>query len=136
MACADTTVLLDLAGRGGSALKARATSRLVDLARQEQRLATTRFSLAELYVGISKSRRPEREERKLERVLRFLKIFEFDDRAARRFGEITAHLHGIGRPVGDMDVLIAATTLANGDYLITRDARHFADIPALRVEEY
>jgi len=136
MACADTTVLLDLAGRGGRALKARATSRLVESARQGQRLTTTRLNLAEVYVGLSKSGSPRREGRKLARVLRFFEVFEFDDRAARRFGEITAYLHRIGRPVGDMDALIAATVLANGDCLITRDARHFRDIPGLVVEDY
>lgn len=35
-----------------------------------------------------------------------------------------------------MDALIAATTLAAGEYLLTRNASHFADIPGLEVEEY
>jgi predicted nucleic acid-binding protein len=35
-----------------------------------------------------------------------------------------------------MDVLIAAVAMANGQELITRNPRHFADIPGLVVATY
>jgi len=35
-----------------------------------------------------------------------------------------------------MDVLIAATAMAAGHNLVTRNPSHFADIPHLRVEAY
>ena len=38
------------------------------------------------------------------------------------------------RPAGDMDVLVAATAVAFGHKLITRNPAHFSDIPHLRVE--
>jgi predicted nucleic acid-binding protein len=61
---------------------------------------------------------------------------EFDDKAAWLFGQITAYLIDLGRPAGDMDVLIAATAIAAGHSVISRDVRHFANIPELTVESY
>jgi predicted nucleic acid-binding protein len=42
----------------------------------------------------------------------------------------------LGRPAGDMDVLIAATALTAGQVLVSDNASHFADIPELLVETY
>lgn len=56
--------------------------------------------------------------------------------AARVFGFITGFLQQIGKPAGDMDVLIAATALVYGHPLVTRNRRHFRHIPHLVVEEY
>jgi predicted nucleic acid-binding protein len=42
----------------------------------------------------------------------------------------------IGRPAGDMDTLIAAIALAHGQRLVTRNPKHFADVPGLIVESY
>ena len=53
-----------------------------------------------------------------------------------RFATIAAHLTRIGRPAGDMDTLIAAVALANDQTLITRNPRHFADIPGFPTESY
>ncbi len=136
MACVDTSGILDLAGRGGKRLKRLIQNKLLDLARRGERVTTTRLTIAELYVGIHKARDPHAEEVRIAEVLQDFQVLEFTSQAARRFGRAVAHLHRIGRPVGDMDVLIAATTLAAGEYLITRDASHFADIPGLEVEEY
>jgi tRNA(fMet)-specific endonuclease VapC len=132
----DTTFLLDLTGRGGVALKTRAGKRLRQVYEAGETPRTTRFSAAELYVGPNKARDLQAEKRRIRLLLQVFQVLEFDDRAAWLFGEITAHLHRIGRPVGDMDVLIAATTLAAGEYLITRNITHFANIPGLVVETY
>jgi predicted nucleic acid-binding protein len=57
--------------------------------------------------------------------------------AAKSFGRTVAHLRHIGRPTGDLDMLIAATSLAGGHaLLITRNPSHFASIPGLTVERY
>jgi tRNA(fMet)-specific endonuclease VapC len=56
--------------------------------------------------------------------------------AARLFGQITAYLQTIGKPAGDMDVLIAATAMVSNHILITRNSKHFMNIPELMVEEY
>ena len=135
MACLDTTILIDLAckisGRRGPAIR-----KIEGLAERGEELAITRFNIAELYVGIARSRHPYEEEKAIRACLSELVILEFNDAAARLFGSITGYLQQIGKPAGDMDVLIAATAMAHGHPLITRNPRHFQHIPHLNVEKY
>jgi predicted nucleic acid-binding protein len=135
MACLDTTMLIDLAGRGGR-LRKRAIAKLKDLVRRDEVLVTTRFNVAELYVGVARSDNPRAEEKAVHSLLKDFGILEFDNRAAWLFGRLTAHLLGTGQPVGDMDVLIAATAMAAGHSLITRNIAHFVNIPELTAETY
>lgn len=135
MACLDTTILIDLAAKS-SGRKGQAVAKLKELVTKGQGLTTTRFNVAELYVGISRSQHPEEEEKAIRTLLSEMEILEFDDGAARAFGFITGFLQQIGQPAGDMDVLIAATALVYGHALITRSAKHFRHIPHLIVEEY
>lgn len=136
MACLDTTFLIDLARRGPSSGKDRARTKRRELADRGEALLTTRFNVAELYVGVWRSLDPEREQRAVAAVLDGVRVLEFDDSAAVLFARITAHLQKLGRPAGDMDVLIAATALAANEMLVTRNAEHFTDIPGLRAETY
>jgi len=135
MACLDTTVIVDL-GRSGGERKRRALEKVQELIDRGERLVTTRFTMAELYVGVKLSKDPEREERDLQAVMRELLVVDFHDRAARMFGHIKGHLRSIGRPAGDMDVLIAATSMAAGHCLVTRNPAHFKNVPDLAVETY
>ncbi len=135
MACLDTTILIDL-GRGASPRRAQAVHKLEELVAQGQAIVTTRFNVAELYVGLSRSRHPGEDEKAVRTLLSGFEILEFSDTAARLFGFITGFLQHIGQPAGDMDVLIAATAMAYGHTLITRNPRHFRHIPLLVVEEY
>ncbi len=135
MACLDTTFLIDL-GRRKGAIRERAREKLRELAERGERLSTTRFNVAELHVGIFRADDAERERKAVEAVLSGLAILDFDRDSAAVFGRMTAHLQRLGRPAGDMDVLIAATVLVAGEILITRNPVHFDDIPGLTVEAH
>ncbi len=135
MACLDTTILIDLIGRV-SARKRQAVRKIEELAEQGQRLTTTRFNVAELYVGLARSAHPKDDEEAIGTLLREFEVLEFNNAAARVFGSITGFLQQIGKPAGDMDVLIAATAMVHGHSLITRNTRHFRHIPHLLVEDY
>jgi tRNA(fMet)-specific endonuclease VapC len=135
MACLDTTVPIDLIGRPG-ARREQAIGKIKELVERGEELATTRFNLAELYVGIARSGHPEKEEKAIRAFGGDLTILDFNDAAARLFGSITGRLQEIGRPAGDMDVLIAATAIIHGHIVITRNVRRFKDIPHLTVESY
>ncbi|MDI9431119.1 MAG: type II toxin-antitoxin system VapC family toxin [Sedimentisphaerales bacterium] len=135
MACLDTTILIDLLSRR-SARKRQAVRKIEELAEKGQALTTTRFNVAELYVGLARSTRPEEDEQAIDTLLREFEVLEFNDAAARVFGSITGFLQQIGKPAGDMDVLIASTAMVHGHSLITRNARHFRHIPHLIVEDY
>jgi len=135
MACIDTTVLIDLVGSRNK-YREKALFKIDRLIQRNEPLFTTRFNIAELYVGVERSTKPKSEEQVIHNLLKFMTILEFDDTAARLFGQITAYLQIIGKPAGDMDVLIAATAMASNQILITRNAKHFANIPELKIEEY
>jgi tRNA(fMet)-specific endonuclease VapC len=135
MACLDTSFLVDLQRRN-TEFGRRAARRVVELAARGETLATTRLNAAELYLGVELARDRRRELDNVERILSDLDILPFDDNAAWLFARSTAHLRRIGRPAGDMDVLIAATAFANGHCLVTRNVSHFAAIPDLLVETY
>ena len=136
MACLDTTFLIDLARSRSSPVGERARAKRRELADRGEACLTTRFNVAELYVGVWRAPDAGREERAVAAILDGMGILEFDDRAARLFGRITACLQRLGRPAGDMDVLVGATALAANDLLVTRNADHFADIIGLEVETY
>ena len=136
MACLDTSFLLDAAGRGGRQLKARAREKLASLVEAGEILTTTRFNVAELWVGVERTRDRPGELLTVETMLEPLAILDFDESSARVFGRITAYLYAHGSPRGDMDILIASVVLVHGERLVTRNTRHFAGIPELVVETY
>jgi tRNA(fMet)-specific endonuclease VapC len=136
MACLDTTFLIDLAGSKGRGYRRRAEAKLRALQDADEPLTTTRFNVAELWVGVARSSAPEVEGAAVEALVESFLVLEFDSRAARVFGSIAASAHGRGRPVGDMDALIASVALCHGQKLVTRNERHFNEIPGLVVETY
>jgi predicted nucleic acid-binding protein len=91
MACLDTTILIDLVGRNAPR-KEQAVRKIEELAGKGQTLATTRFNVAELYVGAARSRRPEEDEKAIAALLSEFEVLEFNDAAARVFGAVTGFL--------------------------------------------
>jgi tRNA(fMet)-specific endonuclease VapC len=135
VACIDTTVLIDLVGSKNK-YREKALFKIDQLIQRNETLVTTRFNIAELYVGVERSANQKSEEQVIHHLLKFISVLEFDDMVARLFGQITAYLQTIGKPAGDMDVLIAATAMVSNHVLITRNSKHFMNIPELMVEEY
>ena len=54
-------------------------------------------------------------------------VLDFDRAAANRAGEISAKLHGLGRPVEIRDVQIAGIVSVRHAILATRNLKHFQD---------
>lgn len=133
MACLDTTVLIDLLGRAGAASRRRAEAAIQELVAAGEDLSTTRFNMAELMVGVYRDDNPLAAFSHVERLLDRLIILDFSERTAPVFGWIKAGLQKDGRPVGDMDLLIASVALVHRESLVTANVRHFTQIPGLRV---
>jgi tRNA(fMet)-specific endonuclease VapC len=72
----------------------------------------------------------------VEGLLQHLPVLPFDLVAARVHARLWAELLGKGRLVGERDLLIAATALAHGCAVVTRDERSFPRIPGLTVERW
>jgi tRNA(fMet)-specific endonuclease VapC len=136
MACLDTTVFVDLRGRAGQRHAARAAALIDELLGEGESIVSTRLNLAELYVGVERSRNPDLERQVLAQMMQGVTILDFDEIAARHFGRFKAHLFSIGEPAGDIDVLVASIALTHDHTLVTRNERHFRSIPGLAVRSY
>ena len=92
------------------------------------------LTFAELVHGARRGPDPARRADRLasaEEVLLLADVIDYDLRVARVHGNLLAELSAVGTPVGDHDLIIAATAVALGYRVITRDARSFPRIPGL-----
>jgi len=94
------------------------------------------ITLAELEYGASKSSEPDRNREALEQFVSPLEIAVLDRLATSVYGKIRALLEKRGRPIGSMDLLIAAHALSLNVRLVTNNMREFKRVPGLRVENW
>lgn len=132
----DSTVFVDLMGRSKGAHQAAARNVVRDHVSPTDLAVTSRLNFAEMLLGIELATDPIAERRKLDEVLEDVAILDFDDAGALRYAKIASQLRRLGRSPGTMDLLVAAVALGAGGVFITRNARHFTDIPGLMVVTY
>lgn len=93
------------------------------------------ITLAELRYGVEKKRAT-----KLDQLVcafaRGIDVAPFDDAAAVQFGKVAAALVLAGKPIGQLDVLIAAHSLALGTILVTNNSKHFERVGGLQLENW
>ena len=94
------------------------------------------ITVAELEYGVSKNRRTAKNRAALAQFLSPLEVASFDRDAAAVYGRLRATLEQKGRPIGSMDLLIAAQALSLNVRLVTNNAREFRRVPGLRVENW
>lgn len=92
--------------------------------------------LGELEWGLSKSQHVEENRAALRDLLAAVQIVDLDASVARQYGELRAHLHAIGQPIGPNDLWIAAHALARDVPLITYNLAEFQRVPGLTVETW
>jgi len=88
--------------------------------------------LAELYEGIFRSKN-EVEQKILEYFSTFDLVFGLDETISKEFGKIRAELKQKGTIIEDIDILVAATCLANDLTLVTLNKKHFERIKGLKI---
>jgi tRNA(fMet)-specific endonuclease VapC len=99
-------------------------------------LCISTITFAELWYGAEKSARRTESLRDIDEFTERLKVLDFSVAAAKRFGEIRAHLERAGKPASSADMLIGAHALAENLTLVTNNRREFDRIPGLRVENW
>ena len=82
----------------------------------------------------------KRGSKKLESLVNlFLEMFPAVDwtvAAAMAYSDIRVALERQGEPIGEMDMMIAATALSGGYVLVTNNMRHFSRVPGLKIENW
>ena len=71
-----------------------------------------------------------------ERFLEPFHVLPADPDVCWQYGRIHRHLQDNGMLIGANDMWIAATALAHGMPVVTRNDRHFRRVPGLRVVSY
>lgn len=89
--------------------------------------------VGELLFGAARSRQPEINRTRVERLIALCPLVPQDLDTAHRYGVLEAELRRIGRPIPENDLWIAAGALQHGLILATRD-RHCEHVEGLAVE--
>ena len=63
-------------------------------------------------------------------------IAPWDDDAARAYAKARTAVEAKGKPIGNLDLLIASHALACNATLVTNNIRHFSQVPGLRFENW
>ncbi|NEX18586.1 MAG: VapC toxin family PIN domain ribonuclease [Halochromatium sp.] len=67
---------------------------------------------------------------------RRLRVVHWSEQAAKHYASIRADLRKAGTPIGNMDLLIAAHTLAERAVLVTNNLREFRRVDGLVLEDW
>ena len=94
------------------------------------------ITLAELQYGIAKSAFPERNKSALGKFLLPLIVLPFDSAASQHYGSLRAELERQGKPIGALDMLIAAHALSENLIVVTNNETEFGRVPGLRMENW
>lgn len=94
------------------------------------------ITLAELHYGVSKSQHVQQNRQALAEFILPLEIADFDEKAAKTYGDIRAALEKAGTPISSMDMLIGAHALGLGITLITNNVREFKQIKGLKIVDW
>lgn len=126
----DTNICIYIINRKPAAVQKRVQ------AKQPGQIAISAITLAELEYGVARSRYPERNRMALLEFLLPFMVLDFDQGASVEYGLIRSSLEAKGRPVGPMDLLLAAQAKAHNLILVTNNEKEFARIDGLRIENW
>ena len=107
--------------------------RLNEVARRDVAISTV--VSAELRYGALRAK-SKRLAATIEQWLALFEIAAWDDDAAQAYARIRTAVEAKGRPIGNLDLLIAAHALARGATLVSNNTRHFSQVPGLRLANW
>jgi tRNA(fMet)-specific endonuclease VapC len=91
---------------------------------------------AELFYGVEFSASRDLNRPRLVRALSRIKCRPFDRKAAEEYVRIAAQLRRIGRPMQQIDIMIAAIARSLGHCTVVTDDTDLSAVPGLRVESW
>lgn len=104
--------------------------------KQPGQIAISTITLAELEYGIARSHYPHHNRIALLQFLLPFTILDFDQAASAQYGYIRSLLESKGRPIGPMDLLLAAQATSHGLVLVTNNEKEFKRVKGLRIENW
>jgi tRNA(fMet)-specific endonuclease VapC len=101
-----------------------------------ERVAVSVVTAIELREGAERSKAPTRYHAAIDAFLEEIAVLPLPVESAQIGGRLRADLRRQGRPIGDLDSLIAAHALALDLVLVTHNTREFSRVPELRLEDW
>ena len=101
---------------------------LKEISAQINTIALSVLVIAELDYGAKASQQAKENLEKLYRFVDIVQVGSFGLECAKIFGTIKSKLRKLGKPTGEMDALIAATTMAHKAVIVTGNRKHFENI--------
>lgn len=131
-----TTHLLDT-NICGYLMRKRAPSVLERLAALgPERVAVSVVTAIELRTGADLATHPSKYHALLDVFLREVPVLPLDERVVGATASIRAVLRRRGRPIGELDALIAGHAVGLGVTLVTHNTREFSRVPDLVLEDW
>jgi tRNA(fMet)-specific endonuclease VapC len=94
-------------------------------------LSVSTVVLAELLYGAARHPAGVAIRREIVDFVSRLAVLPWDEAAAEHYGDIRAELEKRGKPLGAMDLMIAAHARSRGATLVSNDVRHFRRVEGL-----
>lgn len=92
--------------------------------------------LGELWSGVEGSASRERNLQRLRFALTRLIVWPYTNESAAQFGRVFTELRRIGRPMQQIDIMVAAIAFALGDCKVVSADSDLAAVPGLTVENW
>ena len=99
-------------------------------------IGVSTITISDLQYGISKSRKRKKNEIRLNEFITPLEILPYDESAAKAYGDLRYELEKAGKPIGPLDLLIAAHAVSRNLIVVTNNDKEFKRIKKLKVENW
>jgi tRNA(fMet)-specific endonuclease VapC len=114
-------------------IKRRPATLVEKFEKHAEALNVSVMTAAELRFGAEKAGRPKLAEL-VEAYLERLAILDWTNEVTGHYARIRSELERSGKPIGNMDLLIASHAMSHGMTLVTNNIKHFSNVPGLKVE--
>ena len=131
MLLADTAFIIDIMKQDRGAVQ-----KTKDLSDASISVLVGTPTIFELYVGVGLSVRASEEKEKVLSILKSLPHLPLDADSASKGGTIYAQRSREGTKIDPEDAMLAGIAVTNNETLLTRNRKHFAGIPDLKIEYY
>lgn len=116
-------------------IKATNSQLVVKVKAHKNEICISTITLAELLFGAAK-RHSVRLTESIDALQNLVDVRPWTTDAAKQYAIIRQQLEMIGEPIGNMDLLIAASAQVEGAILITNNVAHFSRIENLKFENW
>lgn len=99
-------------------------------------MALSVVTVGELWTWAQRAKTRPQSRHAVAELIELLDVIDIDVQVALRFGELRAQLLDAGKPMPDMDMLIAATALVHDLTLVTHNTNDFQSVAGLSLADW